>query len=213
MTKSRVTVYYTQNIRGQLYLLPRIATLLKRLKAETEGRILLLDAGDSCHERIDLCEQTGGRASVIMLDSIGYHAVNVTGLLAPGSREKLEANYLNVALVDEAHPYVHDGIAYAAQPPRNGPVPVLHIALTPGMDDHIMPEMTRGYTYTLRLRSVGAGEVGCVTIAVNEEETSLLQSSVYLLTPGIPPDPTISAALDFVYSEARYYSRKRGDNS
>ncbi|MEM6529285.1 MAG: hypothetical protein AAF653_13385 [Chloroflexota bacterium] len=209
---SYLTLFYTQNTRGQFYLLPRIATLLKRLKQQAEGRILLLDAGASCDPSVKLCQQTGGRASIIALDAMGFHAVNVTGFLAEGSREKLAANYLKVALVDALHPYHHEGIAYSAKPPATHDQS-LHIALETVTETHLMPAPSQGYIFTLKLRTIGAGQIGQATLSIDSTDVDLVQSTIHSLTPDVVPDATIAGTMEFIEDEARYHSRNQKDNA
>ncbi|MEL6148773.1 MAG: hypothetical protein AAFV33_25230 [Chloroflexota bacterium] len=208
---SYLTLFYTQHTRGQFYLLPRLATMLKRLKKDAEGRVLLIDAGYSCDNSVKLCQQTEGRASVIVMDAMGYDAINVTGFLGAGSRQKLTRNYLNAALVDAAHPYHRDGIAYSAKPPASHDH-LLHIALETVPETHLMPEPSHGYIFTLKLRTIGAGQIGRVTLRIDSNDVDLVQSNLHNLTPDILPDATIAGALEFVEDEARYYNRKHRDN-
>ena len=205
-----ITILYTQNIQGKLYLLPRIATLLKQLKKKIDGRYCLLDAGNSCNDSDPLCKTTEGRASIIVLDAIGYDAVNVTGFLSPVIRQKLSQNYLQIALVDETHPFEKDGVTYSQHPPSSQ-TPHLHIALQTTPETYILPQSTQGFIYTLHLQTIQAGQIGLVKVRINDTNSSLMQTDIHTVTANILPDPTIAGTLDFVRDEARYYE-KRQDN-
>src|SRR5689334_10902814 len=117
MEKS-LTILYTANIRGDLELLPRLYTLIRQLKAQPivdedevmlcaieplARRTLLLDLGNSCAPDVWHCVETEGRSTLLVMDAMGYHATNVSGILTRESRAKLDANFLKIALVDESH--------------------------------------------------------------------------------------------------------------
>lgn len=204
----RITILYTQNIRGQLYMLPRLSTLIKRLRREHGPVQLLIDLGDSCTDDAYICRVTGGRAAVVMLDAMGYDAVNVSGFLQDGEREKLAANYLRVALVDKHHSFEKRGVLFAAKAAAALEYR-LHVALTTSPETHLMPEAAFGYIYSLHLRTLQASEVGSVTLDVSETDVDLLGAAVHALAPHTLPDPTIAGTLDFVQAEANQYARKR----
>ncbi len=189
-------------------MLPRLTTLIKRLKRERGPVDVLLDLGDSCADGAYICQVTGGRASVILLDAMGYDAVNVRGFLQDDEREKLMANYLRVAMVDNHHSFEKAGVLFAAKP-TVAPEYRLHVDLKTAPETHLLPEATLGYIYTLRLRTLRASEVGSVTLGVSETEVDLLGAAVHSLAPDTLPDPTIAGTLEFVQSEASQYVRKR----
>lgn len=207
---SSFTLLYTQNIRGQLALLPRLATHIQRLRGKIDGRVWLMDAGASCTPEQDICRLTDGRAVLIVLDAIGYRAANVSGYLSAAGREKLKANYLDMALVDAEYPYVNDGIAYADAPPNARPHD-LHIALASGDQTTISPQPTLGTIHTLTLQTLEAGAVGQITLMIKANATPQIASTqVYPLPAGTPPNATIAGAVDFVREEAAYFQRRRG---
>lgn len=202
-----LVILYTANIRGDLALLPRLYTLIRRLKAAPyEGRRLLLDLGDSCAPDAWHCQATGGRSTLIVLDAMGYDAVNVSGFLTAEGREKLEGQ-VSVALIDHAHTWQDNGM-YVTNGTRRGEAPGrpyhTHIVLTPATSTHIEGS-------TIYLASVNAGQVGMAQIGGSGNgKPVLLASDVFDLPATTPPDPTIAAAVEFVESEARYLQRKRG---
>ena len=111
-----LTLFYTANVRGQLDLLPRLHTFLRQLKAQPvddeftvmlcaveplQRQFLLLDLGAACADDVWHCAVTGGRSALIVMDAMGYQAANVSGYLTAEARTRLEANLLQLALLDE----------------------------------------------------------------------------------------------------------------
>jgi len=74
-----ITILYTANIKGDLGLLPRLATVIRRERQTSTGLTLLLDLGDTCSAEVWVCRATLGRAPLMVLDSIGYDAAIVGG--------------------------------------------------------------------------------------------------------------------------------------
>jgi hypothetical protein len=193
-------ILYTANIRGDLDLLPRLHTFLRRLKAqpvEDEEAVmicavepmlpqnLLLDLGGSCAPEVWHCAATEGRSTLIVLDAMGYDAANVAGLLTEAARERLRENYVRMALVEDA-PFERDGLSI-----RLIPAPA-----------------TRLNGDTLSLAGVNAGQVGLVRVGKLSGRWTLFEHEILNLPPETPPDPTIAGAVDFVLSEARLYQRR-----
>ena len=187
-----VTLLYTQNIRGQFTLVPRLATLIRRLRREASGEVLLLDMGKSCVPSVPLCKQTEGRAILIVMDAIAYDAANVTGVLDAAARAKLADNYLHLALVDADHPFeTETGVVYAAKPTTAAPKRYTS-PCKPSLETQLMPDAASGPVYTLHLRTLQAGQVGQAVITLDDEETELTQFSVHDLTRmccRTPPSP------------------------
>lgn len=196
----RITILYTHNIRGKLDHLPRLATLIQQVKAQTDERVLLLDAGDCCHKAQPLCQQTEGRAAVILLDAIGYDAVNVTEYLSPASYERLEANYLAVELVNGTRSYTAAGIEYGTNP---GAEPSwLHIALETDAVIGI-------HEQTLQLQTLNAEQLGVIRIKQNGTSTEIVEFRVLQLADNVQPVSHISGTLDFIREEAAHYEKQK----
>jgi len=222
MEKS-LNILYTANIRGDLELLPRLYTLIRQLKAQPivdedevmlcaieplARRTLLLDLGNSCEPDVWHCAETEGRSTILVLDAMGYHAANVSGILTAESRAKLAANFLKLALVDEGHPWqdknifvtAHaDGIADRAQD--------LRIILSP-------QSTTRLERHTLYLSAVNAGQVGMVQIGSRDGNGSLAiqAQEIFTMSANTLPDPTIAATVEYVLNEARYHQKRGSAN-
>ena len=178
-----LTLLYTHQLRGDLTLLPRLYTHIRRLHESIDGRILLLDLGDSCAPEVWHCAVTGGRSTLIGLDALGYHAANINGVLNPINRAKLAEQ---VALT------LHDGGEY-------------HDAAA-GVTLRLTPQaQTQWVDGVLHLAAVAQGAIGQVKIV----SPDVLDVQVHPLPADALPDPTIAGVVDFILSEARYAQKKR----
>ncbi len=206
-----LTLLYTANLRGQIDLLPRLYAFIRQLRAQRVEEVnevmlcaldppqrltLLLDLGENCAPEVWHCAATGGRSMLIVMDAMGYHAANVNATLTPEGRARLHANLLHVALVDAEHHWRHENIHVAW---RGGtetlPHTALEIVLSPASHTHLDHR-------TLHLATVEAGQVGVVHL---NPPLKLAAHDVLTLPPGTLPDPTITATMDFVLSEARLF--------
>ncbi len=217
MEKS-LAIFYTANIRGDLELLPRLHTFIRQLKAQPivdedevmlcaveplVRRTLLLDLGDSCAPDVWHCAETAGRSTLLVLDAMGYHAVNVSGILTPESRTKLDANFLKVALVDESHPWHDKGILITANLCDNRSHD-LRIILSPH-------ETTRIDGHTLYLATINTGQVGMIQVGsrIGNGTLAIQAHEIFMMSSNTLPDPTIAATVDYVLSEARYHQKRK----
>lgn len=195
-----MNILYTYDLQGDLALLPKLYSWIKRLKNESSGeKTLLFDLGHSCVPEVWPCGLTGGRSTLIVLDGMGYQAANVGGVLEDGEREQLAGN-VQMGLVDEKTSWRMDDIA-AVMIPRKDPGLRLQICLKAAAE-------TRLEAGILHLKALEKGQLGRVEIEI-EPAPKLLSSAVQSIPPGTPPDPTITAAVEFVESEARYYESRR----
>jgi hypothetical protein len=203
----QLNVLYTANIRGQLDLLPRLYTLLRRLRGEAEGRTLLLDAGYACDAAIWHCAWTGGRSALLVLDAMGYTAANGCGFLSDEGRARLVANRMGMAVLCAGEVWAHDGVVITTggEPPSQPHE--LHVILDCGTATHLEHNK-------LRLANVEAGQVAVVQVGGTGQNghLAITRHEVLTLSPDTPPDSTIAATVDFVRSEADYH-RRRGDTS
>lgn len=204
------TILYTANIRGELDLLPRLYTFIKELRSRgnlsgrppfdraDHNRFLLLDLGHSCAPEVWHCSVTGGRSALLVLDAMGFHAARTD--LDAASRERLRGNLLGLALLDDEHPRQENDILITAHGRGEPPVRpcTLHIVLAPANE-------TRLDGRTLLLAGVEQGQIGVAQVS---DEPALLHHAVHDLPAAVLPDPTITAAVDFVLSEARQAQRK-----
>src|SRR5437868_4352131 len=72
-----VTLLYTAALGGRLQLLPKIFTLIRQVRADATGPVLLVDLGQSCVSGSWICDVTGGRAVLVAMDAMGYDAFHI----------------------------------------------------------------------------------------------------------------------------------------
>lgn len=220
--ETSLTVLYTANLRGNLELLPRLYSFIRQLKAyfseeavqlcpddpapeNLQGRFLLLDVGDSCAPDVWHCQVTGGRSTLVVLDSMGYDAANVTGFLTSEGRAKLDG-MVRMALVDKTHPYYHDGLHIITEQAADVP------STPDGSGMVVLLQPANATTYAdsrLSLARVNAGQIGVARICTKKIPHELEETLVFDLPKRILPDPTIAGIVDFVTGEAQYVQKKR----
>lgn len=193
----RLTVIYTQDLRGRLGWLPRLFSFLEELRGEHPGA-LLLDLANACVADAAHCVATQGRSMLLALDALGYHAVNTAGYLSEAARQKLVGR-VTLGLVDEAHvwryhvpPVRDEGIVVAS-----APLPALRLCVV--ARSHERTECVAG---ALWLAAVAADEVGIATVAL-APETRLLQAEARRVPANTPPHPVIRATVELIAEEAR----------
>lgn len=189
-----MNIIYTYQLNGNLTYLPRLFTHIQSISAQMTAKPLLLDLGGLCNPNVWHCDVTEGRSMLIVLDAMGYHAVNCVHLLTPTSYAKIK-DQITLSLVDET-PQQMKNVMFATQlallSDEN-----LKICLTPTHTTH----WDMGW---LHLGKIASDEVGIVqldgdTIQYRNEKT---------LTNTIP-NPTISGVVDFVLAEANLYRKKK----
>ena len=201
-----ISLFYTAHIRGDLALLPRLYTFLRRLQSEDQPPALLLDLGGACADSAWHCRATGGRSTLMALDAMGYHAANVAGILDRENRRKLA---VAMGLVDARRDWIYHvppvtdpSIRATLQP--DDPAARLQILLRPSA-------CTRLDGNILQLQTLSAGQIGQVRVALEPRDTGARIEFAALrdLPPETPPNPSIAGTVDFVLSEARLYQKKR----
>ncbi len=198
-----LTLFYTQRLRGDLQRLPRLHSFLQEQKQRLDPHALLIDLGESCAPEVWHCAATEGRSTLIVLDAMGFHAANVIGVVDEGQRDSLRGT-LSTGLLDERRswrynvPPVEDNDIVVA----TTAVPALKLCIVAVPAQH-----TRLEHRTLHLASTAPHNVGLVQIDVEAQQITLAESLA--VPPGLRPDPTISATVDFVEDEARFYQHKR----
>jgi hypothetical protein len=228
-------ILYTSNLHGDLDLLPRVQTFLRYLKSlpidESDvmlcavqpqtPHVLFVDLGNACAPDIWHCTATAGRSTLIALDAMGYHAANATDALTPESRIRLRDNLLGMALVDPENPSHQDNLLFTARREGSQPLPAsgfnsprpegegqgvrVSINLTPASTTHITSN-------TLHLRDVHAGQIGMAQVSFLTGTPTLNAYAIFDVPNDTAPDPTIAATVDFIRSEARFYSRNHSTN-
>ena len=197
---------YTAEIRGDLALLPRLHTFLDGLRRARTGACLLLDLGGACCDDVWHCRATGNRSTLVVLDGMGYDAVNIAGALTEANRAKL-AESAQIGLVDEARDWVHQ-----PQPHCRRIIATLRAFQAADLQVLLAPaRATRLAGNRLTLARVGAGQVGAVALDL-ASEPALISARIHNMPPGTPPNPTIAGAVDFVLSEARLFQTQQGSD-
>ncbi len=213
---SPLSILYTGNLRGDLDLLPRLFTFLRQLRAQAQRfedeadvdvcalqpptrRVLLVDVGNSCSADVWHCGITGGRSTVMVLDAMGYDAVQVSGALAPGARERLvDAVQLRLVDADSGLTLPDLRVVAAPEPDVIGLQLVLQARADAALDGRRL--------YPAQLQP---GEVGILHISA---DTKLSAHHRFPLPASTAPDPTIAGTVDFVLSEARYLQKRMGSS-
>ena len=198
----QLSILYTQNIGGDLAMLPRLYRFLQSLKQQYP-QVLILDLGDSCSPDVWHCAATKGRSSLMVLDAMGYHAANASAL-EDEAREILKSN-ATMGLVTARQawryhipPIQDDDILVAGV---EIPALKLCIVAAPSAENRLQNRM-------LHLKAVNKGEVGLVK--VDMEGMSIEEAAILAMPSGLLPEATISAAVELVEEEARYAQRRQG---
>jgi hypothetical protein len=197
-----MTLFYTHDLQGDFALLPRLYTFLQTLQLEHDN-VLCVDLGNSCAESAWHCGVTGGRSALIVLDGMGYHCANVSAFLREGERDKLNG-VVTMALVDVRHAWRlntpawrDEGIIFSSEPT---PAHTLNIVLAPN-------PQTVLHEGTLFLQALPTRQhIGMVS--VDTDRLRLLDSAHHALPDNTRPHPLITAAIEFVEEEARFYQKR-----
>jgi len=205
-----VTLLYTANLGGDIWLLPRLFTLISRERQTANGPVLLLDLGDTCSIDSWVCRATEGRAPLLVLDSMGYDAAWIGGPeKTPIPLRSLEKLYgqMMMPLIAWGSDYhlTKRGQTFALY--SGDPVPPGQERYRVRIDRsvHVLPDSTDP---VLTLGDVPKGSLARVDVRLPEWTLSAAQMT--LLPPGTPPDPTITAIVELVEGEARYYAQQGG---
>ncbi|XWX03772.1 hypothetical protein VZO05_14790 [Aggregatilineales bacterium SYSU G02658] len=201
---TRLTVFYTQDLAGDLSRLPRLYSLIETLRLRY-GAALLLDLGGQCAPDVWHCAVTEGRSAIVALDGMGYHAANVAHTLSEASRQKLLGSVM-MGLVDERRawryhvpPVMDEGIVISLDPV---PALRLNVVLTPA-------DATRLEHNTLHVQRVPAWTVGVAQLDLRDLPT-LVHTAEHPLTDAHEPHPTIAAVVELVLEEADWLRQRGG---
>jgi len=186
-------------------MLPRLYTFMQTLKPTERQGTLIVDLGNLCADDVWHCAVTHGRSTLIVLDAMGYHAVNVADSLESDHREKV-ADIVTMGLVDEENtwqyhiPPVIDETIQATLNPKDTSCRI-QICLSPAESTYIDGN-------TLYLADIPAAHIGIVQVDIHDSPIITHQEQ-HKLPPQTPPNPTIVASVEFVESEARYFQKKQ----
>ena len=216
-----VTLIYTAALQGQIALLPTLFTRIKQ-ERHPDQMSLLVDLGRSCAPDTWICEATEGRGMLVAMDAMGYDAFHI------GPQDAL---YTQPALVQQirqiiatplaAGPWLgkvtRKGLSFvfanaAALTPRTDTADLtigLRLSNQPRLD--ITPDTTQRILWLdggMPARTPLIGRVD-VYLSPDAPYIEIIDHRLLDLPDGLPPDPTISGAIEFVESEARYALKKR----
>lgn len=201
LTLKRLTILYTGGLRGDLALLPRLYTQIKRLRgAESADRFLLIDIGDSCSADVWHCAVTGGRSMIVALDGMGYDIVYAE--LSAEARAKLGDN-VRVDVIAQADAWISSASIDAAKLTGDG---LIVPALSAGQVGRVRLELPDVQSFTGRRKNQPAGDLP------PEWFPKLISNEIFDLPPATPPDPTIAGVIEFILSEARYTQKKNANS-
>ncbi|PJF29513.1 MAG: hypothetical protein CUN52_08010 [Phototrophicales bacterium] len=191
-----MNIIYTHNLNGRLEHFPRLFTYIKRLVGGLSPKPLLLDLGGSCTTDQWHCRATDGRSALIALDAMGYHAVNIYGLLSANSYAKLKDQVL-MTLVHDAQVHIINNVVISLSPTPSMGVWMPQVCLAASDSTHMQDDW-------LYLQKIAGDEVGVVQINGNA-----IHHSIHKIPANTIPDPTISGVVDFVLAEAKLYRDKK----
>jgi hypothetical protein len=216
-----ITLIYTAALEGRIALLPTLFTRIKQ-ERHPDQISLLVDLGRSCATDTWICEATEGRGMLVAMDAMGYDAFHI------GPQDAL---YTQPALVQQIRQIIATPLAagpWLGKVTRKGLTFVFAnaAALSPRTE-------TADLTIGLRLSDEARLEVTAdprkrilwldggrptQTPLIGRVDVCLLPDAPFIeitdhklldLPDDLPPDPTISGAIEFVESEARYALKKR----
>lgn len=211
-----LTVLYTARLAGALDRLPRLFSLIQRVRAGITGPSLLLDLGESCDPAVSECAATQGRAALFVLDAMGYDLACLTAaegarLPAQAAQRLLERVSMGVCGAGHAvlppavtHTLAGLRVALVASPieglPSGGDVP-------PDVDVALLPapalDAPRQEGALVWLPPIEGGQLGVLTLG----EDGALAWRREAVLPVDRQDATVAAAVTFIRDEIRHYQR------
>lgn len=174
----------TANIGGDLAYMPRLFTVMKHLKQSLATKVFLIDAGRACSEESWVCVATENRAPFIVMDGMAYNIAFADGL-TPQRRDFLQEQMFT-RLIFETGEVTYEDITLTIQRKFDLTEPVL--------ENHLLklPLPPKGIIQHLEIN-----------------QNSIHQNELIEVPLTILPDPTITATVEFVMGEARYYLKKQ----
>jgi hypothetical protein len=183
-------VFVTANMQGDLDMLPRLYTAIRRARELVPNTALLIDTGRAWSAESWVCTATENRAPYFALDAMGYDAAFADGL-SLAEFDKLRGELQMQLLASEAQfDYALNGVNLSFGVATNTDAASMQSGLVR------VPMPTRGLILHMTL-----------------DAQTITQQTVLRLTDAHLPDPTIAGAVEFIVSEARYYQKKREHES
>lgn len=190
-------IIYTAHLHAQFEWMPHIFTQIRQLR---EPPTLLLDLGGVSAPEHWICQATENRAAYLILDAMGYHAAYADGLTT-GAIIGLQPQ-VQVRLLDNSIFYRWKWREWSLNVGPTAPAP----SVTWPIDQPDAQVQSGRLVLEPRVNHLGL-------LRVQWPEMTILESTYIPFDLSVPPDPTITAAIEFVEREARFYEQKqRGDS-
>lgn len=195
-----VTFLFTQDLRGDLRFLPKLARVLMQLRLE-ERRTLTLDLGGMCSPDVWHCSITDGRSMLIALDGLNYAAVNAEGV--PDSVwPSLAKSLVYMQAIDSLHAGKMGYVRFVTRPPTEEvPPEILALVIAPHAEASIVgnivyfPAVASHKVARMRVKPAAPAEI--------------VSLEIFEVPPDTAPDPTISGMIEFIENEALQYGKRR----
>lgn len=189
------TFLYTHGLHGDLHFIPRLQTVLNRLRREAE-QVYTVDLGDACAPEAWHCAATSGRSMLIALDGMNYTAVNALDVKEE-HRARLRHTLTMIKLIDDRSPTVRGRFAFVTD--ANAAQADLRVLLHPAERSEIVDGV-------LHLGAVAPRSIGQVKISL--ASLNILEVNCISVPEDTPPDPTTSGMVDFIEMEARMFQSR-----
>jgi hypothetical protein len=204
-----ITFLATAHLSGELALLPRLFTLIRRERSAARGPTVLFDLGDTCAVEVWVCRATMGRAPFLVLDSMGYDGAVIGGpeqAPIPPSSLRLLAGQLLMPVIIWGRPrtLANGGVTFtvaAGNPVALPEPPVLVIDRStralplPGSSPPVLGDVAQGC-------------LQCVDVAW--PAWTVREARLLAVDDDTPADPTIAAVVALVEEEARQFAQSQG---
>jgi hypothetical protein len=181
------TLLVTAHHQGHLAYLARLQTYLHQVRAALETPCLLLDVGGAWSTQAWVCQATENRAPYLVMDAMGYAGAVADGLDAV-NLERL----IPLVQLQFIPPQTLFGVG--------GATARVDSALDQARVRGDLLELPMPPAYTL------------LRLTLRSAPLEILHSQIDQVGYNqMLPDPTITATIDFVEGEARYYQKKKGN--
>lgn len=195
-----VAFLFTQDLRGDLRFLPKLARVLMHLRRD-DRRTLTVDLGGMCTPDVWHCAATEGRSMLIALDGLNYAAVNAEGL-SESVRPYLTKSLIYMQAIDAAHAGTMDQVRFVTRlSPDDLPPQYLTLVVAP----HAEAKVT---ATVIEFPAIARYKVGRMRVRMNTP-VELVSLETFDVPDDTAPDATISGMVDFIESEARQYQKRQ----
>jgi hypothetical protein len=210
-----LTLLVTANLAGRLDRLPRLFPLIQRVRADAAGPVLTLDLGGACDPAAWEGAATEGRATLFVLDAMGYDgaclaAQDCRELSSDAAAKLLEGTHLALCGPSAGLP---DRVTMAAEEWQVALTASGTEAAPPGLALVVRPLMSGEEPYfeertrTLWLAGPPGDRLGVAHIMPGG--SAAVTWRMLAIPPDARPDATVAAAVEFVRDEARFYLQQR----